>query len=49
MATRQKTPPQSPATPTPAGQRHGGTDVETGQGTDDHAAVEQREPRAAGT
>ena len=46
MATKPKAAPQSSAPPTQADHLHGGTDVETGQSTDDHAAVEQLEPRA---
>ena len=43
MATKPKAAPQSPAPDTSV---EGGADVETGQSTDDHASVEQLEPRA---
>ena len=45
MSIRPKTAPQSATKLAQADNLHGGTDVETGQSTDDHSAVEQLEAR----
>jgi len=45
MPIKPKTAPQSATKSTQADNLHGGTDVETGQSTDDHSAVEQLEAR----
>ena len=45
MSIKTKTAPQSATKSAQADDLHGGTDVETGQSTDDHSAVEQLEAR----